>query len=105
MDHRLTWRPGEDGEPAVLRCYQGERVALIVYELSCRQVPGAAILCRRNDDGPISDDGFGRDHLLNRWMPFRPSDLHTECKQFILGVYDGGAVDGGKTGNRINCRT
>src|SRR5690606_23176877 len=38
-DPPLGRRPREDGEPAVLRRDEGERVALVVHELRRRRVP------------------------------------------------------------------
>jgi hypothetical protein len=65
VDHLFAGRPCEDSETAVLRCYQSERIALIVYELCGGQVARAAFLCGMDHDRTVSDNWFGGNHLLN----------------------------------------
>ena len=62
----LARRPGEDGEAAVLRRDQRERVALIVHELRRGQVPRAAELRGVDDRGVAAFDRLGDRHLLDR---------------------------------------
>jgi hypothetical protein len=102
MDHLFTWRPREDGEAAILRSYHSDRITLIVYELCCRQVTRAAFLRRVDHNRSVSDDWFRCNHLFNRWVSCRTSDLYTERKQLILGIYYGGAINRSETGDRVH---
>src|SRR4029077_16708140 len=84
--HLFAWRPGEHSEATVLRGHQRQRIALIVNELRCRQVSGAAILRRLNYDGGIARDWLGLNYLLDRDTAAGSTYLASKCQHFILVV-------------------
>src|SRR5260370_12710634 len=103
MDHLFTWRPREDRETTILRCNQGESVALVVHELRSRKVPGAAMLYWMHNGSPVANNGFRNDHLLNRRAPFWTSYRHTKSEQLILIINYGCAVNCCETCNSVHC--
>ena len=85
VDHRFARRPREDGEAAVLRRDERDRVALIVDELRGRQVPGASELRRMDERGHAAFDRLGHRHLLDLRRPLPPGDFRAEREQFVVG--------------------
>ena len=66
VDHVLAGRPGEDGEAAILRGDERDRVALVVDELRGRQVARAAELRRMDDAAAPPSIGSVTVRLLDR---------------------------------------
>ncbi len=58
MNHAFARRPCEDGEAAILRRHQPQRVSLVVDKLRRRQMSRAAMLHGRNDYRLVADDWF-----------------------------------------------
>ena len=102
MDHLFTRRPGEDCEATVLRCYQGQRIPLILDELRRRQVSGAAGLYGVDRYRFVAHYGFCRYYLLNRCGSLRPSDCCSEGVNFILVIHHRCTVHGRESGHGVD---
>src|SRR6267142_1443452 len=105
MDHLLAWGPCEDRKPTILRRYERESVALIVYKLRRREVSRAAILYSIDHDSSIADDRFSYYDSFNRCTSRCAPYLCSECQQLILVAEHRSAVNRSEACNSVACAT
>ena len=72
VDHPFTGRPREDSEASILRCHQGQGIALIVYELGSGEMPGSAEVFWMDDSSDDPLHGFRDSDLLDPGLPTPP---------------------------------
>ena len=72
VDHPFTGRPREDSEASILRRDQGQGIALIVYELGSREMPGSAEVFWMDDSSDDPLYGFRYGDLLDPCLPASP---------------------------------
>src|SRR5712692_7263121 len=102
VDVRLAVRPFKDREAPILRCHECNGVALILDELSRREVPGAAELIRMDEGGCHTFNRLRHGDLLDLWPALAPSDFSAKTEQLMLIGEHYGAVDRGQAGDRVN---